>query len=92
MKDRESEEMYLETILLLNQNKGSVRSVDIVNERNFAKSSVSRAVNLLEKRGYVIIDPVTGVITLTDAGMYKAKNIYDRHRQIMEVLRLAVLM
>ena len=53
MKTRESEEMYLETILLLKQKKGQVRSVDVVEELGYAKSSVSRAVNLLAKKRYM---------------------------------------
>ena len=49
MKVYESEEMYLETILSLKNKKSLVRSVDIVEELGYAKSSVSRAVNLLAK-------------------------------------------
>ena len=75
MKIRESGEMYLETILLLKQKKGSVRSVDIVEELGYAKSSVSRAVNLLSKNGYIQI-AANGDITLTDGGLKKANDIY----------------
>lgn len=50
MRTRESEEMYLETILILQGKKKNVRSIDVVEEINYAKSSVSRAVNLLERR------------------------------------------
>lgn len=50
MRTPESEEMYLETILLLKQKKPAVRSVDVVEELDYAKSSVSRGVNLLIKR------------------------------------------
>lgn len=56
MRTRESEEMYLETILLLKKKKGNVRSVDVVEELGYAKSSVSRAVNLLIQKGYVNMD------------------------------------
>ena len=56
MRTHESEEMYLETILLLSEQRGAVRSVDIVGELDYAKSSVSRAVNLLKSKGYVEID------------------------------------
>ena len=51
MEIRESEEMYLETILLLKMQKSVVRSVDIVDKLDYAKSSVSRGVNLLKERG-----------------------------------------
>lgn len=37
MRTRESEEMYLETILLLKKKKGNVRSVDVVEELGYAK-------------------------------------------------------
>ncbi len=81
MKTRESEEMYLETILLLKNRKGNVRSVDIVEELDYAKSSVSRAVNLLQSKGYIDIDK-NGDITLTESGGEKAQGIYERHRLI----------
>ena len=55
MKTKESEEMYLETILLLKKRKPTVRSVDIVEELGYAKSSVSRAVNLLMKNGFITV-------------------------------------
>ena len=71
MRTRESEEMYLETILLLKKKKGNVRSVDVVEELGYAKSSVSRAVNLLIQKGYVNMDR-NGDLTLTASGEEKA--------------------
>ena len=56
MRTHESQEMYLETILLLRMRKANVRSVDIVEELGYAKSSVSRAVNLLQDSGLIRID------------------------------------
>ncbi len=85
MKTRESEEMYLETILLLKEKQGVVRSVDIVEELNYAKSSVSRAVNLLKDRGYIIFEG-DGNIVLTDAGTAKATGILERHEVITRAL------
>ena len=85
MRTHESEEMYLETILLLKQRKANVRSVDVVEELGYAKSSVSRAVNLLVKKGFIAIDGA-GDISLTAVGQKKADDIYDRHRVITEVL------
>ena len=55
-RTRESEEMYLETILLLHQGKPNVRAVDVCDELGYVKSSVSRGVNLLEKKGHIHID------------------------------------
>lgn len=86
MKTRESEEMYLETILLLKQKKANVRSVDIVEELDYAKSSVSRAVNLLAKKNFITIDSASGDITLTPVGLERACNIYERHRILTEAL------
>ena len=85
MKYRESEEMYLETILTLSKKKGLVRSIDIAEELNYARSSVSRAVNLLSSRNYINIDK-NGHITLTKQGSIKANNIYERHRVITKAL------
>ena len=85
MRYRESEEMYLETIFLLSKQKSSVRSVDVATELNYSRPSVSRAVNLLQKNGYIVING-SGEITFTDLGKQKAVNIYERHRIITEVL------
>ncbi len=85
MRDHESEEMYLETILLLKEKKSSVRSVDIVEKLDYAKSSVSRAVNLLCKKGYIGIDGACDSV-LTDEGQRKAAGIYERHKVITQVL------
>lgn len=86
MKTKESEEMYLETILLLKKRKPTVRSVDIVEELGYAKSSVSRAVNLLMKNGFVTVNSLTGDIAFTEKGTEKARNIYERHRILTKAL------
>ena len=83
MVDNESQEMYLETILLLRSRKANVRSVDVVEELGYAKSSVSRAVNLLQDNGLINIDE-NGDITLTPAGQKKAEDIYAKHRVFTE--------
>ena len=85
MKYRESEEMYLETILLLKTQKASVRSIDIAVQLDYSRPSVSRAVNLLQNKGYILIDK-SGEISFTPKGEQRAKEIYDRHRIITEVL------
>ena len=79
MRTRESEEMYLETILLLKQKSTNVHSVDVVGELNYAKSSVV-------KNGYITMDRVTGVIEFTEKGREKAQNIYERHRVLTKAL------
>lgn len=81
MKLLESGEMYLETILVLKNRYGYVRSIDIAHEMNFSKPSVSRAVALLKEDGYIENDP-HGMILLTDKGMEIAEKIYDRHKTL----------
>ena len=86
MRTHESEEMYLETILLMKRQKANVRSVDVVEALDYAKSSVSRAVNLLVKKGYITIDRIDGNINFTEAGRKKAESIYERHEMLTAVL------
>ena len=81
MRNHESEEMYLETILLLKGKIPSIHAIDIVGELGYAKSSVSRAVGLLRERGYINIGN-GDEITLTEKGLKKATDIYERHRVI----------
>lgn len=85
MQLHESGEMYLETILVLHQNKPHVRSIDIAEYMNYSKPSVSRAVNLLKTEKYIDIDG-SGYITLTDKGREVAEKIYDRHTSLSKYL------
>jgi Mn-dependent DtxR family transcriptional regulator len=85
MKYQESQEMYLETILLLKQNNACVRSIDIATQLNYSRPSVSRAVNLLQQNGYIAIDK-NGEIHFTAEGKQKATEIYERHGIITQVL------
>ncbi len=85
MKNRESEEMYLETILLLKGRLSFVRSVDVAEELGYSRPSVSRAVNLLQKKEYITISK-GGDLSLTEAGMKRAADIYERHRVITKLL------
>jgi len=77
MKTRESTENYLETIFILSQ-KGKVRSIDISNELNYSKPSVSVAMKKLRLDGHVEID-TQGFITLTKSGKKIAESMYERH-------------
>lgn len=81
MELHESGEMYLETILLLKNRFGYVRSIDIAREMGYSKPSVSRAVSLLRENGYICLDP-NGMILLTDKGRDIAERIYDRHKNL----------
>lgn len=74
----ESGENYLETILVLTKRNGSVRSIDIANEMDFTKASVSRAMSILKRDNYIIME-ADGRIVLTKEGQKKAIEVYDRH-------------
>ncbi|MCM1144847.1 MAG: metal-dependent transcriptional regulator [Blautia sp.] len=78
MKIQESAENYLETILMLGQKKGNVRSIDIAHELEFKKPSVSVAMKNLRENGYIKVDS-NGFITLTDSGRQIAETMYERH-------------
>lgn len=82
----ESGENYLETILMLKERRGTVRSIDIARELNFSKPSVSRAMGILRESGYIIMEP-SGEIRLTDSGKEKAGEIYRRHCLLTIFLR-----
>ena len=81
----ESSEDYLETILILRERKGNVRSIDIVNEMNYSKPSISIAMKKLRACGMIEMD-MNGYITLTDEGEEIAKKIYARHQLLQDVL------
>lgn len=74
----ESGENYLETILILQKRKGNVRSIDVANELNFTKASVSRAMSILKKDNYINTEP-GGNIVLTEQGRKKASEVLERH-------------
>ena len=81
----ESGEDYLETILLLHEKTGFVRSVDIACELNYSKPSISRAMNILKESGYITVQ-AGGQILLTEEGRKKAESIYERHVNITRFL------
>ena len=74
----ESGENYLETILMMKEKKGVVRSIDVARALNFSKPSVSRAMGLLRDQGFISMEQ-GGDIQLTEEGLAKAKSIYARH-------------
>ena len=78
MHIHESAENYLETILMLSKKLPVVRSVDIANELDFKKSSVSVAMKNLRENGYIHMDD-QGHITLTQTGQDIADKMYERH-------------
>ena len=85
MSIQESGEMYIETIYLLLNKNGKVRSIDICEYMGYSKPSISRAIGILKKNGYIETDR-SGFITLTDAGVSLAQKIYERHTIITDFL------
>lgn len=84
MKILESAENYLESILILKNEKGQVRAIDIVNHLGFSKPSVSIAMKQLETNGYITRNP-GGHISLTDEGHSIASKVYERHALLTDL-------
>ncbi|MBR3305459.1 MAG: metal-dependent transcriptional regulator [Clostridia bacterium] len=82
---QESGEMYLENILILEKKIKNTRSIDIAQQMNYSKPSVSRAVSILKKDGCIDISP-EGYISLTKKGRDIAEKIYERHNILTEIL------
>lgn len=80
----ESAEDYLESILILQERLGSVRSIDIVNELGYSKPSVSIAMKKLRENGYIAMAG-DGTITLNESGLEIATRIYGRHKTITKL-------
>ena len=85
MKIHTSAEDYLEKILMLSEQKGYVRSVDIATGLSVSKPSVSVAMKHLREDGYITMDK-DNFIALTDSGMEIARRVYDRHKALTEIL------
>ena len=81
----ESLEDYLETILMLHKSRGQVRSIDIANEMNFTKPSVSVAMKNLREKGYITMAD-NGYITLTESGKERAESVLERHTILADLL------
>ena len=90
MSLHESAEMYLETIYTLSQSNRSVRSIDVAEALGYSRPSISRAVGLLKKNGYLTVDGDSFLI-LTEKGIAVAQKIYERHTLLSNLLiRLGV--
>lgn len=85
MKSNESAENYLETILILSQKLPVVRSIDIANELNYKKSSISVAMKNLRQNGMITVNE-SGFISLTESGREVADMIYERHKILSRCL------
>ncbi|MBP3324378.1 MAG: metal-dependent transcriptional regulator [Clostridia bacterium] len=85
MSLQESGEMYLEAIYVLTKENPHVRSIDVCEYMSYSKPSISRAMGLLKKGGYIEIDG-DGYITLTEAGLEVGQKIYERHTTLSKLL------
>ena len=82
----ESAEMYLETIYVLAARRKSVRSVDVAEHMGYSKPSVSRAVSLLKRDGYLVTDE-DGSLVLTEKGAETARRVFERHTVLTQLLK-----
>ena len=82
-----SAEDYLETILVLQERLGSVRSIDIVNELGYSKPSISVAMKKLRESGHISM-AADGTITLNDSGLEVAQRVYKRHQYLTRLFVL----
>lgn len=82
---QESGEMYLETIYILSKRSRAVRSIDVSEYMGYSKPSVSRAVGILKKGGFLEMDN-DGYLTLTKAGLEVASKMYERHTTLTDML------
>ena len=83
MQIRESAEDYLEAILILRQQNGNVRAIDIANHLGYSRPSVSIAMKNLRENGYINVS-ADSLITLTEQGAAVAERVYERHRVLTE--------
>lgn len=84
---QKSAEDYLESILVLQERRGMVRSIDIVNELGYSKPSVSVAMKKLRESGYITM-AADGAITLNESGLEIARRVYSRHRAVTKLFTL----
>ena len=84
MKIRKSGEDYLETMLVLKEKYGYIRSVDIAEELGVKKPSVTYATKRLKESGHITMDE-DNLITLTETGMAVAASIYERHKLLTQM-------
>lgn len=81
----ESGQMYLETIYVLSQKSAGVRAIDVGEELGYSKPSVSRAMSILKKEGYVTVAE-DGRLSLTDSGRAVAETMFTRHTTLTKLL------
>ena len=85
MQINKSAEDYLEAMMMLKEEHGYVRSIDVAGLLGVTKPSVYYATKHLRESGYITIDP-DGLINLTESGMKIASTIYERHKMLTDFL------
>lgn len=85
MSLHESGQMYLEAIYVLSGQRPVVRSIDVGEYLGYSKPSVSRAMGILKKNGYVMAQ-ADGALKLTDEGRAVAETMYSRHTVLAQML------
>ena len=79
MKIQKASEDYLESMLMMKEQHGYIRSVDVADHLGVTKPSVTYATKQLKQNGFITMDR-DGLITLTESGMEIADRIYTRHK------------
>ena len=82
---RESGQMYLEAIYVLSQKNENIRAIDVGAYLGYSKPSVSRAVGILKRHEYIVIDD-DGFIVMTQKGKDSAEKLYERHTVLTTML------
>ena len=85
MTIHKSAEDYLEAMLMLKEERGYIRSIDVAEKMGVTKPSVSYATKRLRGSGYIEFDPA-GMIVLLKPGMEIAERMYERHKLLKELL------
>ena len=85
MTIHKSAEDYLEAMLMLKEERGYIRSIDVAEKLGVTKPSVSYATKRLRENGYISMDPA-GMIVLLEPGLEIAERIYERHKLLTEIL------
>lgn len=81
----ESGQMYLEAIHVLLQKNEKIRAIDVGAYLGYSKPSVSRAIGILKKGGYIFVDE-DGYITMSAEGKQVSEQLYERHTIISSLL------
>jgi len=85
MNSQKSTEDYLEAMLMLREERGYIRSIDVAEKLGVTKPSVSYATKRLRENGYISMDPA-GMIVLLEPGLEIAERMYERHKLLTELL------